>query len=185
MENGAFWKQLTLPVALFFLFLSIATVACMLWYSESNGVVFRIWGQDFSAVKNTPNVDGVFGEKIISLEKRISELEKAKQQVEVKSPESTVTKPINKTRILNVGQGLKESTLPFSVYVKSASGGEGYSSFLIDVQTPESPLYTVKVTKGWSRNFEVGARSFTFSIVDVDKKLATMTVLLKELNGRE
>ncbi|MCU7251690.1 hypothetical protein [Pseudomonas koreensis] len=184
MENGAFWKQLSLPVVFALIFVSIATVAGMLLYSESKGIVFRIWGQDFGAVKNAPNVDSALQGKIVSLESRLAVLEKEKQLQAVKPPEVVVAKPINKVRVLDVGQALNESTLPFSVYVKSGSGGDGYANFLIEIQTPESPLYSAEVTKGWSRSFEVGSREFNFSVVDIDKRLATITVSLKEVSAR-
>ncbi|MCF5705205.1 hypothetical protein [Pseudomonas syringae] len=180
MENGAFWKQLTLPIVVLSLLSIVATVAGMLLYSESRGVVFRVWGHDFGTVKNSPDVYGVLQEKMATLESRLSLLEKARQSVVDELPGRGVTKPLNKTRVLDVGQRLDESSLPFSVYVKSANGAEGALNFSIDLQTPESPVYSVRVTKGWSRSFDLGSRSFSFRVVDVDQKLATITVLLKE-----
>jgi hypothetical protein len=186
MENSTLLKQLTLPVAVVAVFLSIAVVAGLLWYSASKDLTFLIWGKEFGAVASKP-IQKSIDEKLERLEGRVKVLEQRLATVEATASASdkasvvnAVAKPLKKTRVLDFGQLWEEKELSFSIRLISVSHVDNIQKFTVEIKTSESPLYEANVYKGWSRNFDVGAHKVTLSITDVDVKSNRLTFLLSE-----
>lgn len=191
MENSTFFKQLTLPVVAAFVSLSFIILSGLLAYSAYKDVTFRIWGKEFGAVRNTSSNRDLaensklesLDNKIKTLEQRLSNLEKKISSIETESNSTTTIKPINKTRILDVGQQWNEPELSLSLQFTGISGFEESASFEIAIKTPESPPYRTKIHKGWHRSFTSGPREITIKIIDTDLKSGTVTISLNELGA--
>ncbi|MEB0298603.1 hypothetical protein, partial [Pseudomonas sp. 10S4] len=97
-----------------------------------------------------------------------------------KSSAVNIVKPLSKTRILDYGQQWEEKELSFSISLESFSRLDDVSKFTVRIKTPESPLYETYVYKGWHRNFDVGARKMTLSIIDADVNIGSLTISLTE-----
>ncbi|MGF0334901.1 hypothetical protein [Ectopseudomonas toyotomiensis] len=191
MENSTFLKQLTLPVVVAFALLNFLILSGLLAYSAYKDVTFRIWGKEFGAVTNTSSNRDLaenskfenLDKKIKALEQRLSNFEKKISSIETSSNPTTTIKPINKTRILDVGQQWNEPELSLSLQFTGISGFEESASFEIAIKTPESPPYRTKIHKGWHRSFTSGSREIAIKIIDTNLESGTVTISLNELGA--
>lgn len=190
MENNHTFREIISPVAAVSIAVSVFLVVCLLWYSAEQDVTFHVWGKEFGAVVNPSSQISNLKDKIDDLEQILDNVESDLSsnkaiisKLEAPQPNENSTQPINKERVVDVGQQWDIHEIGFSMALRRVIGFEGAAKFEALIKTPESQVYTTYVYEGWQRQFEADGRAFTVTIKETNLDTSTLKVIISEIGA--